>query len=186
MKKIITILSLILVIGGFVCYLYSRDKVQAAVQITQTAIIGTRSGTTTTPVNFYGKSGYTATTSYYATSSGAQIATFSFKVVEASSSAALSLSFFGSNDNECATLRTTAATNTVVQKDINWYDIGSHIAELAGTQTLSSATSTIAGPVANGQGKDITFTNLNYQCLKVDASGSSTRVYLEGKFTSQY
>ena len=189
MKKYLIIGGIILIAGVFF-YLYREQPVEGSVQIVSGEVIGTRVGTTTTGVAFYGN--YTATSTYYATTTNAETIMLTLKATKASStpSGGLHFSLYGSNDYNCMTGTTTlnanGGANQILRSEINWYDVGSHVAELAGSQTLSSATSTFVWSPLGDSTKDVTLVNMNYQCLKVEASGSSTELMMQLKARSTF
>ncbi len=192
MKKFAIIGLAVLLVGLITWHLWPKgEEAMAGVQVGGTDIIGTRIATSTTGVQFWPTNiGNKGTSTYYATSTGTiDTAIFTLKAVAASSTAVGSkmfFSFYGSNDYDCNTATTSTIYNKVVRNDINWYDIGTHIKDLAGSQTLGTGTSTLVWSPTPGEGKDYTFLNLDYQCFKVEASGSSTQVYMAGKFKNTY
>lgn len=147
-------------------------------------IVGTRIGTTTTPELFHG--GHTvASSTYRVGAGGADQLILTLLAVEASStpSGSLSLSFLGSNDFNCMTATTSPDFgNPILTTDINWYDIGDHVAELAGTVTIPVATSTLNWlSIETGTSRDIVLENLDYQCITVELSASSTSLLIQGR-----
>lgn len=184
-KKIFAIVGTILVIGGFVFYLYSRDgvKTEAAVQLGgPTDVRGTRSGTSTTGV--YSAGAY-ATTSYITKVNSADEAIYTINIQEASTTPGLFLSFWGSNDYDCDTATTSTIYNGIVKMvDINWYDVGTHLANYTGSLTIPAATTTLNLMQSGARKVDVTLKNLNFQCLKVDVSASSTKTHIQVKTRS--
>jgi len=141
------------------------------------AIVGTRTGTTTTPVNFY-----TYATTTYPVSIGANTDTVSllFNMATASSSGANAIfSLYGSNDWDCNTATTTTIYNLPIKSEITWYDIGSHIINATGLTSLPTATTTFALASNVPARRQITLTNMNSKCLAVEINASSTTLYVE-------
>ena len=169
------------ILGLIVWQLWPEAKpVQGDVISGNTDVVGTRVGTSTQGV--YSVGAY-ATTSYITKISNlVDLATYTIKIQEASTTPGLFVSFWGSNDFDCNTATTsTILKSQVLMKDINWYDIGLHITELAGSQTIPAGTTTLNLIGSSAIGKDITLVNLNYGCLKIDLSASSTRTLIQLK-----
>lgn len=148
-------------------------------------VIGTRVGTTTTGQLFHGDHSVASTTAIVR-AGGAEKALFTLKATAASSTptGSVNLSFLGSNDWDCATSTSAEGTdgaNDVSIHDINWYDIGDHIAELAGSQSITGTSTLVWSAVNAGQATDITLVNLNYQCIKVEVSASSTSLLIQSR-----
>lgn len=179
MKKII--IGLVIIAIAFLGYYFFKSDTAAenlgAVIPTGMPIdvIGTRVGTTTTGVGFYGL--FAATTSVISRiDSYTDTVTFTIDAVSASSSGAAHFSILGSNDLQCDTASTSAGTmNTVVTTDIRWFDLGTNLLNLAGTATLTTGTSTYAWTgITSGDRKQIVLTDVNTSCLKFEANASST------------
>lgn len=141
-------------------------------------VIGSRVGTTTASTYFFNSA---ASSTYKVGVSGASQATFTVLPTIASTTGALAtFAFYGSNDWDCITASTTGGTqNPILTSDINWYDIGNHVAELAGTQAITGTSTVSILSIAQGLGTDIVLSNLNYQCIKVEAHGSSTYMLMQ-------
>ena len=188
-KLLLAIVVVAVIVGGVLWYSYEPTtepnigtEASAGPEIKSASdVIGTRVGTTTTGVTF---ENFSATSTYMVRTSGAGTAIFTVYATEASSTAqgpAAAFNFFGSNDWDCATASTTGgALNPILTTDINWYDIGYNVAELAGSQTLG-ASSTIAWTPVGEQGKTITLTNLNYECIRVQAAASGTVMFMQAR-----
>lgn len=184
MKKVLIIgIALAVLIAG-VLY-FTRDdglgaESSAGPEIDYASdVIGTRVGTTTAGVYFLNTA---ASSTYRVGVGGADEATFTVLPTIASSTGAIAhFTFWGSNDFDCTTSSTTGGSlNPILTTDINWYDIGDHVDNLAGTQSLS-ATSTVAMTIYQGLGKDIVLSNLNYQCIKISAHASSTYLLMQAR-----
>lgn len=146
-------------------------------------LIGTKTGTSTSPVGFYGDN--TVASSTYTTKIGNRYKDLTFynQAVNASSSAMVYFSVLGSNDMDCDTATTsTSLANTIVTGDINWFDIGQNVKNLAGSQTLAG-TSTIAWDTsgADGTGNTFTLTDVNTECVRLEVSASSTELWTQLK-----
>ena len=92
----------------------------------------------------------------------------------------LQFSFLGSNDDFCWTASTTSSIGRAVVSEIIWFDIGDHLTNKVHSTSLSAATSTLiwANPIA-GTGREIILENLNYECLSLQISGSSTSALVQ-------
>ena len=195
MKKVIGIVLGMAVLAGIGYYFYQSKAVGsesfgAAInynypgpRATSTNIaynlIGTRVGTTTTGVYF---SDGTATTSYpIIITKAANEATLLLYAVSASSTGAhAALSIFGSNDFDCDTASTSSGTlNNMTTGAVMWFDIGNNVSGLAGSQTITNASSTISWSPTTSLGKAITITDLHYDCIKVDVNASSTIMHAQ-------
>ena len=147
-------------------------------------VVGTKVGTTTTPVGF-GNDGTTAraTSSYISEVGGlASIAVYTLQVQEASSTGDLHFEFLGSQDDHCNATATYSylLDDIVLNQEINWFDISDHLTNKVHSTTLPSATTTFVwlDPLER-TGKVIAFENLNYECLRLDVSGSSTELWAQ-------
>ncbi len=143
-----------------------------------TDVIGTKIGTTTTGVAFSvgATGGQSATTSYVTLIGNRDEVTYTGQILEASSTANMQIDFLGSSDDYCNTTNTDVDVDTPLVVDINWFDIGGHLLNLDSTGTFDNGTSTLAWDTSGlkGVGKAMTLTNLDYRCLRIDVSGSST------------
>jgi len=149
-------------------------------------IIGTKTGTTTEPVGFgiAGTGGQSATTTYvkYIGKTIDEVI-YALKIDKASSTSNLHFSVLGSNDTGCsvtATSSTDAAydADLPVTGDINWFDIGDHLLNKVHSTGFVYGTSTFVwtNPAA-GSGKPFILSGLNYDCLALQVSGSSTTIW---------
>jgi hypothetical protein len=145
-----------------------------------TDVVGTKTGTTTTVVGFYGN--YTATSSYITKIGGAvKDVVYTFQTKNASTSAALTVSILASNDDYCDTSTTTTIYDVVMVNQINWFDAASFIRNSAALTSLPSATTTISWQI-NGkvkEGRTLMLDNVLAQCLKLDVNGSSTEAWIQ-------
>lgn len=147
-------------------------------------VMGTKSGTSTTPVTFYGNNTVASTT--YVSKIGNHIsqAIYTFQAVEASSTLGANayFSFLGSNDDYCDTASTTTSLGAVTTEEINWFDIGDHLLNKVHSTSLPTGTSTL--PWLNptvGAGKVAILDNINYECLKLSVNASSTSLWAQIK-----
>ena len=136
-------------------------------------IAGTRAGTTTTSA-FFSTLGQTASTSQVLglEKGEADLAVLTFRITGASSTpnGRLTWAVFGSNDASCNTATTTTTMdNTVITSNITWYSLGS------GSEGQITATGAVA------TGTITTFTNLVFECLRVDVNGSSTSALVQAR-----
>lgn len=191
MKKIFVLVGIV-AIGVLIVAFFINGKSDATGNLGEANIkypsdvVGTKVGTTTAGVYFAGPHSV-ASTSYIIRSGSADKAIFTARAVNASTTLGASVQFsvYGSNDWSCTTATTTRNVNDttneqVLMTEVFWYDIGSHISELAGSQTSSTGTSTLLWtPTDGGYGTDFTLTNLNYQCIKLEVSASSTELLIQ-------
>lgn len=110
------------------------------------------------------------------------IALYQFKVTAATTSQnSLVTTVQGSNDYLCETQASNASSTTdVVQSNINWYDAMSHLVNRVHPTSFSVGSSSLMIPwtnVAVGNTAELLLTNLNYRCLRLLVSASSTAVY---------
>lgn len=142
-------------------------------------VIGTKNGTTTTFVGFYGA--HTATSTYISKIGAASTATYGLQVGNASSSADVQLSIFASNDDSCDTATTTTIYDVVTMSQINWFDAKPFLFNDNTAQTLTNGTSTLTWNTSNGgkTGRTLLLTNLAAQCLRLDVNASSTELRAE-------
>ena len=170
----------------------SRDRVAAnlgllAFSPSDSAIIGTHTGTTTTGINFNvtGAGGNSATTTYtFRTGGIINTAIFEFRALLASSTANVNFSFFGSNDSYCEATSSgyfynpsTGELDMVSLSQINWFDISNHIAGKSNDATLAGTSSITWINPKEEQGKVVVLENLAYECMRLNVSGSSTVLY---------
>lgn len=145
-------------------------------------VIGTKVGTTTTFVSFgvAGDDGHAATTSYV-TKIGGNIneAIYSFEA-RGSSTASVAMAFYGSNDDYCDTATSSTILDRVVTGDIFWVNLDEHFRNKVHGTSISSATTSLAWDTSNYSagkaGKEVVLTDLGFECLRLDISGSSTEL----------
>ena len=149
-------------------------------------VIGTKVGTTTTGVNFRitVSGGQSATSTYIKkTGGGFNQAIYTIGAINASSSSNFQMSFLGSNDQDCDTASsTTSYADIVLTGEVNWFDIGDHLRNKVHSTSLAAGTSTLVwdNPVA-GTGRTVILTDLSYECLALQVSGSSTNIWTQLK-----
>lgn len=169
MKKVkitLSILSVLVLLIGVYYFFGPAERAVAGLADAARDMAGTRVATTTTGAGYYKLPANNGTTTKSIQIGGDyDLATFTFKVTAASSSpdGTFTWAVLGSNDASCNTASTSSETlNTVLVKDINWFDI-------------SSGKITATGAVATGT--VTTLTNLNWSCLALETNGSSTTVW---------
>jgi len=151
--------------------------------------VGDRVGTTTTGVAFrITSTGGQSATSTFITRIGYQKnnAVISFMPQAASSSASFFYDILGSNDDYCdttATSTTDAACvgDCVLASEINWFDMGDFLKDKVHQTSVSTASTTLYRSITNpkvGANSTIILENLAVECLKMNASGSSTVMYV--------
>ena len=140
-------------------------------------IIGTRTGTSTSPVNIYGDN--VASTTYPAFI-GREIntATIEIGVINASSTSNVHISLLGSNDDECDTATSTTIYDQATVGQIKWYDLGEHLTNKVHSTSLAKATSTLIwdNPTA-GTTREIVLENLHSQCVALEVNGSYIQLW---------
>jgi hypothetical protein len=164
---------------------YVMQKPEAELELGRTFtyfagdIFGTKVGTTTTGEEWYGS--HVATSSKIVRTGGMfNTAIITNMATEASSTGNIIMSILGSNDDECDTASTTTTGDFVVTGDINWFDLGIHTRELAGSQTGTAATSTFNLSFTEPkQTNQIILQDLNYECLKFIASGKTVSLWTQ-------
>lgn len=154
-----------------------------------TDVFGTKTATTTAGQAFR----VTATGGQSATSSVVKKiapevneAIFTVMATNASSTANLMWDFQGSNDYGCETTSSTAgATNNFpLTTEINWFSLGDHTPYKTQTSSFANASSTQTyvwtNPIANKtNGQVVILKDLNYKCIKMNMSGSSTEAWVQ-------
>lgn len=146
-------------------------------------LIGTRTGTSTSYAYYTSAaSGFVATSTYIKRINGGyDEATFDIQSGLASSTANVWFNFFGSNDEDCDTASTTGGKlNNATMTDMNWFDIGYNLKGKTNTASISTATTTFPWLlVTSNSGKAITFTDIQFECLRVDVSAASTTLFAQ-------
>jgi len=146
-------------------------------------LIGTKTGTSTVGVGFsITSTGGQSATSTYPKLIGADVdeVIYTLGIKNASSTANLHFSMLGSNDTRCETASTTSSLNYITIGEINWFDIGQHERLTQITNPLSVGTSTLSWDnPAVGSGKPIVLEDLNYDCVALQVSGSSTSLWVQ-------
>jgi len=183
MKKLLNILLIgifAFIVLGFSLYFGIAQNTFAGANLAGEAfdVIGSRSGTTTSPASF---NNLTIASTTYPTLIGANTdsATYTFQATTASATPIVYLSFLGSNDISCDTATTTTIFNVVTTSQVQWFDAGRHLVNLAGSLTQTTGTTTFAWIPIAGQGIDITLNNLNSRCLAVETHASGTAMWAQ-------
>lgn len=149
-------------------------------------VIGSKVGTTTTGVDFgvIAANGRSATSTYVnKIGNNIKQATYTFKALKASSTADMLFAFEASNDQDCNTASsTTSISDMVLTGDVNWFSIPNNFTNKVHATSLSNASTTLpwSNPQA-GQGTTAVLDNLNYECLRLSAQGSSTQMWAQIK-----
>lgn len=178
-------LIMVVIIGGIILFKgNTQNPISLGGQAGATVIdvVGTRIGTSTTAVQFVSNSA----TSTYITKIGNETDSVNYKVYIKTASTTVQgpnvrFSILASNDSSCDTATTSSATlNAVVMSNINWYDAGTHLLNLAGSAAMTAATTTYAwAPQSAGTGRNIVLTELNARCLALQTSASGTAIYIQ-------
>lgn len=152
----------------------------------QVDIIGTRSGTSTTPV-YFGDNPKTVITLAASTTvakrieSHANTMTFKIDAILASTTPDGEASFqvHLSDDTQCDTASTTTTISGVVMDEISWYDAAPFQLNVDGSTTIASASTTwLWEGIKTGEGRILAFENVNAKCVRFIANASSTNLYV--------
>ena len=144
-------------------------------------VVGTRTVTSTVGVGFSLTSGGQSATSSYISKIGGNInnAVYTIYATAASSTSNARFDIQGSNDNYCDTTATSGG-NLPLVSEISWFSAGDHLKGKVHSTGFSNASSTASfawtNPMENS-GQELILTDLNYECLKLNVSGSSTVIY---------
>ncbi len=146
-------------------------------------VIGTKTGTTTEGVLISGTIGTSATTTYVSRiSQGANQAVYTINASDSSSSAHSYFEVMGSNDDYCDTTNTSLSVDLPLVSDIRWFDAGNHLKGKVHETSFSNVSSTAsfmwANPT-NGAANEIVLVDLDYECLRLGVSGSSTVLHAQ-------
>ena len=153
-------------------------------------VIGTKNGTTTTGVAFgiTGGGGNTATSSYVSKIGNRDLAIYTIKVLKASSSANAVFDVQGSNDDYCSDAVATSTSDVLYTEDlpllseINWFSAGDHFKNKVHSTSFDNASSTSillwTDPMQYAS-NEIILTDLNYRCLRLNVSASSTVLWAQ-------
>ena len=149
-----------------------------------TDVIGTKSATTTAGVGFsITSTGGQSATSTYVTRIGGNKnqAIYTNNIKSASTTANLLFAFEASNDDYCDTATSSPDVgDPVITGDINWFDIANNFTNKTHATSFDNASTTLAwtNPKA-GAKETIVLDNLNYECLRLSVSGSSTVLHTQ-------
>ena len=182
MKKIHYVLGacaiMAFIVIGIYLLLNKPDNTMGAVILprTFTDLIGTRIASSTTGVSWYGAN--VASTTYPFALLSASEATIFFDITAASSSASnVHLSIYGSVDPNCSTATTSTIYNLMTKAQIRWFDALPFIDNATVISSFDNATSTIVWSNPTFIQKALHFSDLNFECLMVEANASSTILY---------
>ena len=195
-KKLLIGGIIIFLIGGVIGVLYDQrtDNVlglaTSEFQKYASDVIGTKTGTTTAGVAFSINalsSGQSATTTYVSFIGDRDKAIYTVKVLKASSTSNFLLDIQGSNDDYCDKAVATSTSDVLYTDipllgDINWFSAGDHLKGKVHSTSFSNASSTLSFLWLNpdvGVGNEIILSDLNYRCLKLSVSGSSTVMWVQ-------
>lgn len=148
-------------------------------------VVGSKIGTSTTAVGFYGSQSANGTSTYSTfIGQGVDTATFTIQAKTASSSSSsVGWKIWGSNDGTCATTLTTASSTqntglSITKSQINWFDLNADNSRSSGWFVPNWA--------GNASSTAVTLTNLNWGCLKLDLTGSSTSLWVQLQTRNQF
>jgi len=146
-------------------------------------VVGTQTVTSTIGVGFSLTSGGQSATTTYISKIGGHInnAIYTIRATAASSTSNARFEVQGSNDAYCDTTATSDGDLPLVS-EINWFSAGDHLKGKVHTTSFSNVSSTAFfiwnNPASdNKNGQELILTDLNYECLKLAVSGSSTVLY---------
>ena len=148
-------------------------------------VIGTKVATTTTGVDFSvtGTGGQSSTSTYVnKIGRGINTAIYTIQATKSSSTANALFSVEGSNDAFCDTATSTTIFDVVTIDQINWFSAGDHLVNKVHATSFDNSSSTASilwdNPMP-GAGNELILANLNYQCLRLSVSGSSTVLWAQ-------
>lgn len=146
------------------------------------ALIGSRTGTTTTGVNFYVRAASTT----YPFRLGPDKTNVTFFISALATTTDLqggqaSISVLASNDDQCDTASTSAGILlTTVTGDITWFDASSNVKDSVGQTSLASSTVVFNFPGLNmAKRRELVLKDLNAKCMALEVSASSSVLYTE-------
>ncbi len=184
------IIAIILIALGFKIFNKPQEVSGMLDMSVATDLIGTKVGTTTTGVGFYGKNTASTTYPFYIGGTVDNVV-ITLKATAASSTAQggsnVTMEILASNDRECNTATTTTIYSDVITvNQINWFDSALFLENTLGTLALSSATTTLiwTNPLTTA-GKIINLTAVNTNCLALRVSASSTVLWAQYKYRGQ-
>lgn len=176
---------IIILLGVLVFMSFSKvdPSVGTAIISAPSDLVGTKTGTSTVGIGFYA-----STTRSYVKRIGANTDNLALTLMAIkASSTSVNLNILASNDKDCDTATTSADVgNPVLMRDVNWFDAGSHILNLAGASAITTATSTIGWYPSAGQAKEVILTNLNAECLKFNFTASGIELWSQIKKKGNY
>ena len=144
-------------------------------------VVGTRVGTSTTPVAFTNNSATSTYISYLGNEVDNLTYTIRNTATAAGGGANAYFTLLGSNDAYCNTATTSPDYgNPVLMKDINWFDLGDQLKGKVHSTSLGSGTSTIAwtSPLV-GTGREIILEDLNTKCIALQVNASGTSLWIQ-------
>ena len=145
-------------------------------------IVGTRTGTTTVPAVFYavGETTEATTTARLELMQNTDSVLFNIQVVSASTTAQGGSYFgwriLGSNDDGCDTASTSTIFDVTTVDQIDWFDIGHAFDPV--TYDNHQLIDPEFGTDQYATGTSFILTNNIWKCIRVDACGSSTEIWM--------
>ncbi len=187
-KLVIVLLALcgvLAIIAGVVVRALPSNPVEQAQggnnSVPAVDLIGTTSGTSTTPVSLgLGLSGSGTVSSTAVVGEETNLLSLNLKFTTASTTAASSWRVQKSNDDQCNTTNDLNAATNTIRSDIRWYDVPNSSASGAVTTYGAGATTYTYIPGGN-QGITQQFSNWNARCIKVIMTSVSSSVYVQLK-----
>ena len=177
----------LLVVSGWLMSFITPDNaygVSANTAGEPTALIGSRTGTTTTGVSFYTRTSSTT----YPVLLGADkkdvtlyIESLATTSTSGNPSGHATFSILASNDTGCDSATTSPDFgNPILKSDITWFDAASNVKGATGLTALATATTTFGFPT-NGsvKGRTLTLEGLTAKCLSLEVAASSSVIYGE-------
>ncbi len=184
---VVCIIAIIAIVIYFVTLPKQEQQQFAGLSENVIDLVGSRSGTTTTPVNWTILSAYATQTATVLLGANIDTVTLNTQVINASTTNRATWYIEQSNDLGCNTATTsTSGADTIVTGDINWYDAQPYSADAA-VESYNNGTTTFTwiAPAGGRYGISQTITDWNSNCLRFTIGGASTTIYVNLKAKSK-
>lgn len=187
--SVLGVLAIAIVAGLSLGYFNSYQKVDQALGVVTTTdfrhqfadVIGTHVGTSTVGVAIQNVAGGVTTSVISNIGERVGTAVYTIKVVSVSSTVNnLAFSVEGTYDDFC-TANSSTIQGEVRSTDINWFSAGDHLKGKVHATSFTSASSTSFitwTDMVAGVGNELILTDLNYECLRFNAAGNSSTIYV--------
>jgi len=204
MKKtiIVSVIALLLVVGSVSALTLTVDELKnllsggqdrqieesfGSLGVAPVDIVGTRIGSSTTGIAWYGAP--TASTTYPSyIGRDIDLAVYDINFMTASSSGSNAyFSILTSQDDYCGTASTSGGDlNNYVVADVQWFDGGDYLKDKVHSTSLANTTSTMPIlEISSGTHRQIILENINSQCLALEVNASATIMQIQ-LTTKQY